>query len=70
MEPGEMGQLVIETEKAWQSLGKVSYGMTSGEEKSRIYKRSLYTTRAFSFSKIAIARTFLPSMFGLVFNIN
>ncbi|MCZ2201225.1 MAG: hypothetical protein O1I87_04675 [Cylindrospermopsis raciborskii PAMP2012] len=26
--------------------------------------------RAFSFSKIAIARTFLPSMFGLVFNIN
>jgi sialic acid synthase SpsE len=37
--------LVIETEKAWQSLGKVSYGMTSGEEKSRIYRRSLYITK-------------------------
>jgi N-acetylneuraminate synthase len=45
MEPGEIGQLVIETEKAWQSLGKVSYGMTSGEEKSRIYRRSLYITK-------------------------
>ncbi|MCZ2207850.1 N-acetylneuraminate synthase family protein, partial [Cylindrospermopsis raciborskii] len=45
MEPGEMNQLVIETERAWQSLGKVSYGMTSGEEKSRIYRRSLYITK-------------------------
>jgi ABC-type phosphate/phosphonate transport system permease subunit len=29
-----------------------------------------FAGRAFSFSKIAIARTFLPSMFGLVLNIN
>ena len=26
MEPDEMAQLVMETERAWQTLGKVSYG--------------------------------------------
>lgn len=42
MEPDEMAQLVIETERAWQSLGKVSYGPTEAEMKSLVYRRSLY----------------------------
>lgn len=42
MEPAEMAQLVQETERAWQALGKVSYGPTEAEKKSLQYRRSLY----------------------------
>jgi pseudaminic acid synthase len=42
MEPAEMAQLVIETERAWQALGKVSYGATEAEKKSIQFRRSLY----------------------------
>jgi pseudaminic acid synthase len=45
MEPAEMAQLVIETERAWQSMGRVSYGPTEAEEKSLQYRRSLYVVR-------------------------
>jgi pseudaminic acid synthase len=42
LEPDELRSLVVETERAWQSLGAVSYGPSSGEETSLIYRRSLY----------------------------
>ncbi len=42
MELAEMAQLVVETERAWQSLGKVSYGATAAEQKSIQFRRSLY----------------------------
>lgn len=42
MEPAEMTQLLVETERAWQALGKVSYGPTEVEKKSIQYRRSLY----------------------------
>lgn len=42
MEPAEMETLVIESERAWQSLGKVSYGATAAEQKSLQYRRTLY----------------------------
>lgn len=42
MEPAEMSQLVVETERAWQSLGQVSYGVTEAEKKSIQFRRSLY----------------------------
>jgi N-acetylneuraminate synthase len=45
MEPAEMSQLVIETERAWQSLGKVSYGATEKEKKSLVFRRSLYIVK-------------------------
>jgi N-acetylneuraminate synthase len=45
MEPAEMAQLVTETEQAWQALGKITYGTTQSEEKSRIFRRSLYITK-------------------------
>lgn len=42
MEPGEMAQLVVETERAWQAMGQVSYGATEAEIKSLVFRRSLY----------------------------
>lgn len=42
MEPAEMAQLVVETERAWQALGQVSYGPTEAEKKSIQFRRSLY----------------------------
>jgi pseudaminic acid synthase len=42
MEPEEMKQLVIETGRAWQSLGEVNYGPTEAEKPSLIFRRSLY----------------------------
>jgi N-acetylneuraminate synthase len=45
MEPEELRALVVESERAWQALGKVSYGATEAEEKSRVYRRSLYIVR-------------------------
>ena len=45
MEPDEMAQLVMETERAWQALGQVSYGSTEAEKKSLQYRRSLYVVQ-------------------------
>ena len=42
MEPAEMTQLVVETERAWEALGAISYGPTDAEKKSLQYRRSLY----------------------------
>lgn len=42
MEPHELKMLVEETERAWQSLGSVSYGPTSAEKDSTKFRRSLY----------------------------
>ena len=45
LEPEEMKQLVIETERAWQSLGKVTYGPTEAEKGTTVFRRSLYITK-------------------------
>jgi pseudaminic acid synthase len=45
MEPDEMRSLVIESERAWQALGKISYGATEKEKKSLVFRRSLYITQ-------------------------
>jgi len=42
LEPEEMKALVVETERAWQSLGQVSYGATQAEQKSLAFRRSIY----------------------------
>jgi len=42
MEPEEMKQLIIETERAWQSLGKIKYGTSDAEKGSLSFRRSLY----------------------------
>ncbi|MDX2478482.1 MAG: pseudaminic acid synthase, partial [Gammaproteobacteria bacterium] len=45
MEPAEMSHLVVETERAWQALGQVSYGATEAEKKSIQFRRSLYVVQ-------------------------
>lgn len=45
MEPSEMAQLVLETGRAWESLGRVSYGPTEAEKKSIQFRRSLYVVQ-------------------------
>jgi pseudaminic acid synthase len=44
MEPHEMKQLVVETARAWESLGRINYGPTEAENKSMQFRRSLYIT--------------------------
>ncbi|MGE7778927.1 pseudaminic acid synthase [Peribacillus sp. NPDC097264] len=45
MEPEEMKALVVETNRAWQSLGRVSYGPTEEEKKSMKFRRSIYIVK-------------------------
>ena len=42
LEPQEMRSLVTETERAWQSLGKVRYGPSESEMRSMVFRRSIY----------------------------
>lgn len=42
MEPPEMAQLVVDSERAWHALGTVAYGPTEAERRSLQYRRSLY----------------------------
>jgi N-acetylneuraminate synthase len=42
LEPEEFATLAIESERAWQSLGRVSYGATEAEKKSLQFRRSLF----------------------------
>lgn len=43
MEPAEMKSLIVETERAWQAYGRVTYG-TCGDEGSKQFRRSLYVS--------------------------
>ncbi|OGT36771.1 MAG: pseudaminic acid synthase [Gammaproteobacteria bacterium RIFCSPHIGHO2_12_FULL_38_14] len=42
LEPEELKLLVSESEKAWQSLGRVNYKTSNIEEKSKQFRRSIY----------------------------
>lgn len=42
LEPSEFKEMINETEKAWKSLGRITYGPTEAEKKSLKYRRSLY----------------------------
>ena len=44
MEPNELKNLVIETERAWKSLGHIQYDVQKSEETSAFYKRSIYVS--------------------------
>ena len=45
LEPAEMLQLVEEATRAWQALGDVRYGATASEQKSMVFRQSLYVVR-------------------------
>ena len=45
LEPDELKSLVVETERAWQSLGKINYQSTKGENVLNKFRRSLYISK-------------------------
>ncbi|MDA8228547.1 MAG: pseudaminic acid synthase [Desulfitobacterium hafniense] len=45
LEPLELKELVTETERAWQALGRVSYGPTEKERASIQFRRSIYVVK-------------------------
>lgn len=45
LEVAELKSLVIESERAFQALGKVFYGIQKSEEKSKLFKRSIYIVK-------------------------
>lgn len=55
LEPEEMKSLVVETERAWQSLGMVSYGPTEAEQKSLAFRRSIYVSKDIAKGEILTA---------------
>lgn len=44
LQPDELASLVLETQRAHQALGQVTYGGTQAEEKSKQYRRSIYVS--------------------------
>ena len=75
LEPEELNNLVFETERAWQALGKVSYGPTERERNSLVFRRSLYVAKdmnagdVFSSANLRIIRPGLglPSKYNDIF---
>jgi len=55
MEPQELKILAEETKNAWLSLGRVSYDRTKQEEKSLVFRRSLYAVKDISAGEIISA---------------
>lgn len=45
LEPEELKALVIETERAFFSLGNIQYGVQQAETKSLLFKRSIYVSK-------------------------
>jgi N-acetylneuraminate synthase len=45
LEPAELAALVEESERAWMSLGGVTYGPTEAEINSLVFRRSLYVAQ-------------------------
>ena len=75
LEPNEMESLVIETERAWQALGQVSYGPTEAEKESKVFRRSIYISEnmkkgdVFTEKNLRIVRPGLgiePKYFGII----
>lgn len=45
LEPAELHELVIESKRAWEALGRISYQAASAEEKSKQFRRTLYAVK-------------------------
>ncbi|MFC4478255.1 pseudaminic acid synthase [Flavobacterium chungangensis] len=45
LEPAEFKMLVEESERAFLSIGKVTYGIMDAEQKSKMFKRSIYIVK-------------------------
>jgi sialic acid synthase SpsE len=45
LEPAELQALVVETQRAWEALGCISYGPSAAEVSSLVFRRSIYVAR-------------------------
>jgi sialic acid synthase SpsE len=45
LEPDELKSLVVETKRAFESLGQIKYGGSKSEEKNKVFRRSLYAVK-------------------------
>lgn len=45
LEPEELSSLVVETKRAFESLGKINYGILAAEVKGKQFKRSIYISK-------------------------
>ena len=45
MDPDEFKSLVIETNNAWLSLGKVSYSLSKDEQRHKMFKSSIFFSK-------------------------
>ena len=45
MEPEEMRSLAVETQRAYQAMGHVQFGVQAAEEKNLLFKRSIYASK-------------------------
>jgi pseudaminic acid synthase len=61
LEPEELKALVTETQRAFLALGKVSYGVSEVEHKSKFFKRSIYASK-----DIAIGEKFTPENLKII----
>lgn len=61
LEPAEMFNLVLETHRAWQSLGQVRFGSTEAEQNSMAFRRSIYVA-----ADIAVGDRFTESNIRIV----
>jgi len=61
LEPPELASLVQESERAWESLGQVRYGPTEAEQKSLVFRRSIYAS-----ADIAPGEPFTPENIRIV----
>ncbi len=45
LEPEELKNLVVETKRAFESLGQIKYGGSKSEKKNKVFRRSLYAVK-------------------------
>jgi N-acetylneuraminate synthase len=57
LEPEELARLVEETARAHAALGRVQFGATGSEQRSRVFRRSLYVTRDLPAGAVLTAET-------------
>lgn len=59
LEPAELASLAQESDQAWESLGQVRYGPTEAEQKSLVFRRSVYAAADIAEGEVFAAENIL-----------